>query len=99
LSSPDVVGALVPAVASTLENTVLAFNPIKKPRLTHDEVHIYHYKETFTFSLCLFFTTKLLWETSQKKNWFKSIRSSGGLKMCERKKKKEEKKKGKSSCK
>jgi hypothetical protein len=35
LLSPNVVWALVPTVASTLENTVLAFNPIKTPRPTH----------------------------------------------------------------
>jgi len=31
-SSPDVVWALVPAVAATLKNAVLALRPIKKPR-------------------------------------------------------------------
>jgi hypothetical protein len=35
LFSPDVVWALVPAVASTLENAVFAFNPLKTPQLTH----------------------------------------------------------------
>jgi hypothetical protein len=35
---------LVPAVAASLKNTVPAFRPIKKPRLTHDPstMRIYH---------------------------------------------------------
>jgi hypothetical protein len=43
-SSPNIVWALVPAVAAYLKNTVSAFKPIKKPRLTHNPstVRIYH---------------------------------------------------------
>jgi len=44
LSPPNIVRTLVPAVASTLENAVLAFRPIKKLRLAHSPstVRIYH---------------------------------------------------------
>jgi hypothetical protein len=34
-SSPDVVGALVPAVSASFEDTILTFRPVKKLRLTH----------------------------------------------------------------
>ncbi len=35
--SPDVVWALVPAVASTLKNAILTFKPVKKPWPTHKQ--------------------------------------------------------------
>jgi hypothetical protein len=35
-SPPNIVWALPPAVAASLKNTVPAFRPIKKPRLTHN---------------------------------------------------------------
>ena len=35
--SPNVVGALVPAVASTLKNAILTFKPVKKPPPTHKQ--------------------------------------------------------------
>jgi hypothetical protein len=43
-SSPNIVWALPPAVATSLKNTVPAFRPIKKPRLTQNPstVRIYH---------------------------------------------------------
>jgi hypothetical protein len=43
-SPPNIVWALVPAVAASLKNTVPTFNPIKKPRLTHNPstILIYH---------------------------------------------------------
>jgi hypothetical protein len=34
--APDVVWALVPAVASTLEDAIFTFRPVKKPRFTQN---------------------------------------------------------------
>jgi len=59
LSSPDVVWALVPAVASALENAVLTFNLIKKPRPTHNTAHIYYYKKLSLLALHPSLATKL----------------------------------------
>jgi hypothetical protein len=44
LFPPNIVWALVPAVAASLKNTVSAFKPIKKPKLTHNPftVPMYH---------------------------------------------------------
>jgi hypothetical protein len=44
-SPPNVVRALPPAVATSLKNTVPAFRPIKKPRLTHNPSTVWIYNE------------------------------------------------------
>jgi hypothetical protein len=43
-SPPNIIWALVPAVAASLKNTVSAFKSIKKPKLTHNPstVRMYH---------------------------------------------------------
>ena len=51
LFSPSVIWALIPAVASTLENAVLTFNLIKKPRPTHNTAHIYYHKKLSLLAL------------------------------------------------
>jgi len=45
VSPPNVVWALPPAVATSLKNTVPAFRPIKKPRLTHNPSTVQIYPE------------------------------------------------------
>jgi hypothetical protein len=51
LLSPNVIWALIPAVASTLENAVFAFNLIKKPSPTHNTAHIYYHKKLSLLAL------------------------------------------------
>ena len=62
--SPDVVWALVPAVASTLKNAVPTLKPIKKPRLlcqlktlnqitSYEGLKLFKLKNPFHFNLSL----------------------------------------------
>jgi hypothetical protein len=51
LSLPNIIRTLGPAVAASLKNTVPAFRPIKKPRLTYNPSTVRIYPEA-SLSVC-----------------------------------------------